>query len=310
MQPRLSVVVPTRDCLEYLPAALASLRAQGLADLQIVVVDDGSTDGTAAYLAAEAAADPMLTVVMRRGGEGVAAARNAGMAAGAAPIIGFLDADDTWRPGAVADRLAAHIADPSLVLSFADYRHVRPDGTDLGPCFAFWPRFNRFLAGRHGILPLGAKALALIYAENVIGTSTVLARRDALVAERGFSSDFKSAEDWDLWLRLARRGRVACSTAIATTYLVRPGSLSRDRPALIRCMKQVAARHAAAVVRLAPGAWFACRSRIAVGEAEHARLSGHKLAAVVQHLLALLLAPSRRLAKATAFDGARLLGLR
>ncbi|HLZ65327.1 MAG TPA: glycosyltransferase family A protein [Aliidongia sp.] len=309
MQPRLSVVVPTRDCLDYLPAALASLRAQAIADLQIVVVDDGSTDGTAAYLAAEAAADPRLTVVTRGGG-GVAAARNAGIAAATAPIIGFLDADDVWRLGAVADRLAAHEADPGLVLSFADYEHVTPDGTGLGTCFAFWPRFNRFVGGRRGILPLGNRALPLLYAENVVGTSTVFARRAALEAEQGFSTEFTAAEDWELWLRLARRGRVACSTMIATTYLVRPGSLSRDRPAVIRCMKQVAARYGAAAALRAPSAWLACRSRIAAAEAEHARIGGRKPVALAQHLLALALAPSRRLARAAAFDGARLLGLR
>ena len=309
MQPRLSVVIPTRDCLEYLPAALASLRAQAIADLQIIVVDDGSTDGTAAYLAAEAARDPALTIITRGGG-GVAAARNAGMAAATAPIIGFLDADDVWRLGAVADRLAAHEADPGLILSFADYEHVTPEGRGLGACFAFWPRFDRFAGGRQGILPLGPRAMALLYAENVVGTSTVLARRDALAAEHGFSTDFKSAEDWDLWLRLARRGRVACSTACAATYLVRPGSLSRDRPTLIRCLKQVSARHGAAAARIDPGAWLACRSRIAVAEAEQARIVGRKPAALAQHLLALALAPSRRLVRAAAFDGARLVGLR
>jgi GT2 family glycosyltransferase len=309
MQPRLSVVIPTRDCLEYLPAALASLRAQAIAGLQIVIVDDGSTDGTAAYLAAEAVTDPAL-VVVTRGGGGVAAARNAGMAAATAPIIGFLDADDAWRPGAVADRLAAHEADPGLVLSFADYEHVTPGGIVLGDCFAFWPRFDRFVGGRQGILPLGARALALLYAENVVGTSTVLARRDALAAEQGFSTEFTSAEDWDLWLRLARRGRIACSTTLAATYLVRPGSLSRDRPALIRCLKQVAARHGAAAAAIDPSAWLACRSRIAVAEAEHARVVGRKPRALAQHLLALVLAPSRRLAWAAASDGARLVGLR
>ena len=309
MQPRLSVVVPTRDCLEYLPAALASLRAQAIGDLQIIVVDDGSSDGTAAYLAAEAARDPGLTIITRGGG-GVAAARNAGMAAATAPIIGFLDADDVWRPGAVADRLAAHEADPGLVLSFADYDHVTPEGVGLGTCFAFWPRFERFIAGRQGIVPLGRRALALLYAENVVGTSTVLARRDALEAERGFSVEFTSAEDWDLWLRLAQRGRVACSTGLATTYLVRPGSLSRDRPALIRCVKQVAARHGLAAARLDPSAWLACRSGIAVGEAEYARSIGQKPKALAQHLLALLLSPSAKLVRAAASDGARLVGLK
>jgi GT2 family glycosyltransferase len=306
MQPRLSVVIPTRDCLAYLPAALASIRAQAIPDVQIVVVDDGSTDGTGSYLAA----DPGLTVVTRRGGDGVAAARNAGLAVCKAPIVGFLDADDVWRPGAVAGRLAAHEADPGLVLSFADYDHVTPDRTDLGTCFGYWPRFARFVRGRHGVLPLGPQALALLYAENVVGTSTVLARRDALDAEQGFSTEFKLAEDWDLWLRLARRGRVACSTDLAATYLVRPGSLSRDRPRLIRCMKVIAARHGAAAARLMPAAWLACRSRIAVAEAEDARIGGRKPAALLQHLLALALAPSRRLAWAAAADGARLLGLR
>lgn len=310
MQPRLSVVIPTRDCLDYLPAALASIRAQGIDGVQIIVIDDGSTDGTGAYLAVEAATDPALTIVSRRGGDGVAAARNAGLAQATAPIVGFLDADDVWQPGAIAPRLAAHEADAGLVLSFADYDHVAPDGTDLGTCFAFWPRFARFIGGRHGLLPLGPQALALLYAENVVGTSTVLVRRDALEAEQGFSTEFKLAEDWDLWLRLARRGRVACSTEPAATYLVRPGSLSRDRPGLIRCMRIIAARHGAAVFRLAPASWLAGWSRIVAAEAEHARVAGRKPVALLRHLQALMLSPSRRLAWETAADGARLLGLR
>ena len=310
MEPRLSVVIPTRDCLEYLPSALASVRAQAIDRLQLVVVDDGSTDGTGEYLAAQAARDPDLTIVARAGGAGVAAARNAGLAVARAPIVGFLDADDVWRPGTIAARLAAHEADPGLVLSFADYDHVAPDGTDLGTCFAFWPRFARFLAGRRGLVPLGSRALALLYAENVVGTSTVLARRDALAAEAGFSAEFRLAEDWDLWLRLARRGGVACWAEIGATYLVRPGSLSRDRPGLIACMRRIARRHGEAVLRTAPSAWLACRSRIAAAEAEHARIVGRRPAALLQHLLALVLAPSRRLAWETAADGARLLRLR
>lgn len=104
MSPRLSVVIPVKDCLPYLPKAIDSIRRQGIDDIETVVIDDQSTDGLDRWLAEEIKRDPHLK--SRPGpGEGVAAARNAGLALCSAPLIAFLDADDSWNENAIADRL-------------------------------------------------------------------------------------------------------------------------------------------------------------------------------------------------------------
>ncbi|OYW39345.1 MAG: hypothetical protein B7Z35_04325 [Hydrogenophilales bacterium 12-61-10] len=125
MAPRLSVVIPSRDCLAYLPDAIASIRAQeqpggpiAPGSIEIVVVDDGSTDGTGDWLKAQAAHDPLLTALVHAPA-GVGAARNAGIAAARAEIIAFLDADDQYLPDALSDRLVLMEQRPAIILSFA-----------------------------------------------------------------------------------------------------------------------------------------------------------------------------------------------
>ncbi|MGB8840688.1 MAG: glycosyltransferase family A protein, partial [Aliidongia sp.] len=211
MPVRLSVIIPNYNCRPYLPTALDSVRRQALTDYEIIVVDDGSTDGSAEWLAAEATRDPhlvILTLPGRRNGPSIA--RNAGIAAARAPIVAFLDADDFWYPDAIADRLALHEADPSAVLSFGDFRSVSPEGRDLGTYFAYRRHFHRWIGGRRGVLPLGRQAIAMIFAEAVCGTSTVLAARDALRAIGGFRADLIYSQDWECWLRLAGQGSVWC----------------------------------------------------------------------------------------------------
>lgn len=101
--PRLSVIIPTRNCLEWLPRAMASALAVPVSGLEVIIVDDGSTDGTAAFLTHAEASGLPIRVLRRAGGEGAAAARNAGLALAQAPVVGFLDADDIWQP----DRIGA-----------------------------------------------------------------------------------------------------------------------------------------------------------------------------------------------------------
>ena len=96
MRPRVSVVIPAFDRERYLPEAIASVQAQRLPGVEIVVVDDGSSDATAA--AAVGFAD---VVCLRRPHAGAAAARNAGVAAARGELLAFLDSDDLWTPGAL-----------------------------------------------------------------------------------------------------------------------------------------------------------------------------------------------------------------
>lgn len=309
MPPRLSVVIPSRDCIAYLPGAIASIRAQEVGEVEIVVVDDGSTDGTGAWLADAAKGDPLLKPLAGPG-RGVAAARNLGIAAASAEIIAFLDADDQYLPGALADRLALMEDDPAITLTFADVMSVTPDGALVGYQFEYWPLFRAFLAGRSGLLPLGANAFPMLLAEMVCGTSSVITRRSALAALGGFDERYRISEDWDLWLKLAKLGPVWCSTRRATRYLVRPGSTSRNMAELARTMRAVYEAHVPDPSAV-PQPWRGvAQARVLIGEAELAMSQGRHFDAMRTHLAAFAVAPAFVVAKKAAADFLRLLRLK
>lgn len=314
MKPLLSVIIPSRDCLAFLPDAIASIRrqnigAEAIGAVEIVAVDDGSSDGTSDYLAQAAAADPLLRAI-RGPARGVAAARNAGIAASSGDLIAFLDADDQYLPDALTDRLALMAADDSVALTFADVMSVDPQGRLVGYQFDYWPLFRAFLAGRSGLVPLGENAFAMLLAEMVCGTSSVLTRRSALEAVGGFDERYRISEDWDLWLKLARHGAVWCSTHRATRYLVRPGSTSRNMAELARTMRQVFDAQVPDPGRI-PQPWRGvAQARVRIAEAEVAMVEGRHLAAMGRHLSAFAAAPSVVTAKKAAADGLRLLRLK
>jgi glycosyltransferase involved in cell wall biosynthesis len=285
---RVSVIIPARDCRAYLGTALASVRAQAMGPMEVLVVDDGSTDGTTDWLETQRADWPSLRL-LRTEAVGPNRARNAALALARAPLVAFLDADDRWLPGKLGPQLAWHERCPTTVLSFHDYRHVDEAGVDHDTCFAFWPGFHS-RRGDVAYRPLALPVAALL-AENAAGTSTVVARRDALRAVGGFDAALPSAADWDLWLRLARRGAVAVSGAVGSTRLMRRGSFSTDRGRRIRGMREIVARHGAAGSRSARAA---AHARIAVAEAEAAAAAGRHGTAVLADARALGLRPSTR----------------
>lgn len=314
MTPRLSVVIPTRNCLPYLPAALASIRAQAGAPapfgpIEIVVVDDGSTDGSDAFLRAEAEKDPWLTVLVHEPA-GVSAARNAGIAVARAPIIGFLDADDQYMPGVVAARMDLMERDPSVVLAFADVVSVTPEGEELGRQFTYWPFFREWIGGRTGLLDLGPDAFAMILAETVCGTSTVIARKSALEAVGGFDTRYRIGEDWDLWLKLAATGNVWCDTVCSTRYLKRPGSASKDTAELVRSVRQIFRERVPDPSRIPQPYRRIAQARLLTSDAMLSRERDQRVRAFCQQTAAFLMAPNANAARDAAYDLARMLRLK
>jgi hypothetical protein len=181
-------------------------------------------------------------------------------------------------------------------MSFADYRQIDADGAG----FDAWPRFR----------PL-SKAVARLFAENVVCASTVMARRNALQNAKGFDSELRSAHDWDLWLRLALAGSVAFSDRIAAhCRMRRTAAIGGKAESHLEMMRRVIERYAPPVQSLDPGAVRAALARLAMGQAERWRFLGDYPRALREQLEALCLMPSWRVAKATAADGARCLGLR
>jgi glycosyltransferase involved in cell wall biosynthesis len=129
--PRLSVVIPTFDRRAAVVRAVESVLAQEGPSLEVVVVDDGSTDGTAAALAERFPAEPRLVVLAQANG-GTARARNAGIAAARGELVALLDSDDRWLPGCARAQVAALDAHPDAALAVCDARYVTPSGASRG----------------------------------------------------------------------------------------------------------------------------------------------------------------------------------
>gem|GEM_PF-1728412 len=184
--PRVSVVVPTRDRLEKLRCALAGVDSQRFRDFEIIVVDDGSIDATAAWLHTQCSRIRVLT--MERPG-GAARARNSGLEVARGEIIAFLDDDDVWHPAYLEAQVAHLDAHPMATLSYTDHVEIHPSGRssrpDTHPLLAYPNLFVRLLA------------------ESFIHTmSVVVCRREAFDRFGRFDESFDIVHDLDWYRRV------------------------------------------------------------------------------------------------------------
>jgi glycosyltransferase involved in cell wall biosynthesis len=187
-----SVVIPAYNYARYLVEAIDSALAQTYAPLEVIVVDDGSTDGTPAVIAAYG--DRIRAI--RQTNAGVSAARNRGIAVARGDYLAFLDSDDVWLPRKLELQMARLDADLSLGLVHTGVEVIDGEGR----------RMAVMTRGREGFI--AADLLRLD--EDVIsgpGSSLVVPRR---VAEEigGFDVRLAPSEDWDFCYRIARRHRV------------------------------------------------------------------------------------------------------
>jgi glycosyltransferase involved in cell wall biosynthesis len=303
--PRLSVIIPTRNCLEWLPRAMASALAVPAEGVEVIIVDDGSTDGTDAFLAHAEASGLPIRVLRRAGGEGAAAARNAGLALARAPVVGFLDADDIWQPDRIAERLAWHEAHPETAFSFGEYETLYADNRREPRLIGYMPRFAAAIGAQEEdwqgeIRWLGADDAGLIYGENPVCTSVVLASRAAVEAVGGFDVSLGQAEDWDLWIRLALLGPVAYAPRPQGLHMHRADSLSSEVRARCLAVATVLERYAGAIRARDAGAWRCGRAFVAEARAELAEFEARRFAHLAWQAKAWLWQPSRRRARSAA----------
>jgi glycosyltransferase involved in cell wall biosynthesis len=192
--PRVSVVMPARDALPHVGGAIASVLAQTFADLELVVVDDGSADATRAVAEAFARDDDRVRVISGPG-RGVAAARNAGVSAARAGLVAFCDADDILLPphvGALVD-VAGRDSDSDSVIVTANAYWLFDGGIDV--------RKTR----HRGRFPAVAQQRMAILQQNFVSTMSLFPR--SLVDRVGpFATDLTHAEDWHFWMRAVFAG--------------------------------------------------------------------------------------------------------
>ncbi|MEP9356011.1 glycosyltransferase family A protein [Xanthobacter sp. KR7-65] len=213
--PQISIVIPCYNAAETIAETLASACAQTLTDTEIVVVDDGSTDASAAIVARAAERDGRIRLVRQENG-GVARARNVGVVHARARIIAFLDADDLWAPNALAQHLSHIMIRPGLGVSFARVRFMRRDGTDTSTISSGAIR--------------DVSAERFLFENPTATTSTWVVLRRAFEDAGGFDETMRHAEDQEFLFRLLTRTawKVSGLDTVLVRYRASGGGLSSD----------------------------------------------------------------------------------
>jgi len=216
------VVIPTRDRWPLLSRALASVFAQRV-DLEVIVIDDGSTDGTQDRLAS--IVDERLRVLRNSSAHGVARARNSGIASARGEWIAFLDDDDLWAPSKLSVQLEAAGEGAEFVYAAA----VVIDGEGA--------------VKRVSLAPDPESLSVRLLESNAVGTpSSVLVRRDVLERVGGFDERLAVLADWDLWLRLVQSASVAAVSEALIAYVEHTENMTLNRLADIEAERRYMAR--------------------------------------------------------------------
>src|SRR2546427_8430018 len=219
--PRVSVVVTTYNHRAYVGAAIASALAQTFADREVVVVDDGSTDGTAAIVASFG--DRIRSI--RQENQGVAAARNTGVLNARGELVAFLDGDDLWEPDKLAMQVAAAERSPQAGLIAVDGVLFDDDGAILAPTLFAASIRETFGPGVN--LVTRAQGYGLLLRENLISTISQVMVRHTVLDEVGLSDRrFSLSSDWDLYLRIAARHDIAFVPGRLAQWRYHAGSAS------------------------------------------------------------------------------------
>ncbi len=217
--PLVSFVVPAYNAAGYVRRAVDSALAQSYTPLEVIVVDDGSTDATWAVLNQHYASDERVTLIQQPNA-GPSAARNHGIREALGEYIHFLDADEFLHPSKVERSMALFRRDPETGVVYGHGIPLEPDGVTeipirLPPLPSGWVMCEwltgTMSGGTYGV------------------TSSFMVRRDALMTVGGFREDQWVAEDWDLWLRLAARYPFAALDEPLVYYHRLPDGLHSSR---------------------------------------------------------------------------------
>lgn len=196
----ITAIIPAHNRARYVGDAVESVLRQERPVDEIIVVDDGSSDGTGAA----ASAFPQVRLISLPQSKGTSGARNAGLSAASGDVIGWLDSDDVWLPDHTSTAVALLERYPATIVSFTSAEF-------FGDRRGLWPRPD---------VPEDEPfdALSVAFSRTISTMSPAVTRRSAVVAVGGFDESLRSSVDFDLFLRLALRGPFVSSARVTSRY--------------------------------------------------------------------------------------------
>lgn len=227
--PLVSVIIPAYNAAPWITDTLASVLAQTFRDYEVIVVDDGSTDGTAAAVRAAGGDIRLITQANR----GLSAARNTGIRHSRGRLIAPIDADDLWLPDFLGEMVPG-FNQPHVGVACSDV-YIWDQRTPIERSPRRWQQVRPPGAGED--------AWRRLLGGNFVMTPGVMIRKSAVDAVGGFDEAQRFAEDYDLWLRMARAGhRFHVVDRPLGIYRERPASMSKDLGAKVEGHLRICAK--------------------------------------------------------------------
>jgi glycosyltransferase involved in cell wall biosynthesis len=217
--PLVSVIVPCYNAAEFLEDALRSALAQSYSEVEVVVVDDGSTDSSAEI------ARRFPVRYIRQENRGLSEARNVGIRESKGSYLVFLDADDRLKPRAIESGLDALALRPDCALTVGDHVFIAADSS--------------YLADSTKEHHLHCHYEALLKSNFIEMIASVLFRRSIFNEVGGFDATLRVAEDYELYLRIARGWPICCHAAIVAEYRMHGANTSRNSELMLTTTLQV-----------------------------------------------------------------------
>jgi glycosyltransferase involved in cell wall biosynthesis len=226
-----TVVMAAHDSARTIQAAIESVRLQTREDWELIVVDDGSSDETAAL--ASSSGDDRIRIVTQEN-RGPAAARNAGVRLARAPLVSMLDSDDLWLPNYLETMARTLDVEQDAALAYTD-AWVLDDGTG---------RVRKTTEMRYQRPPDPPPVSPREFLEELIRRNfvynSVTAHRDVILALGGYDERLWTGEDWELWLRVAASGRrFVRAPGVLAVHRDHEGSLSSDSERMLMGDREV-----------------------------------------------------------------------
>lgn len=275
--PRVSVVIPAYNAQRFVAETIASVQAQSYRDFEIIVVDDGSTDQTAAI------AESFEGVrCIRKPNGGVSSARNRGVAEARGELLAFVDSDDVWHPDKLRHQVALMDLHPQLVLGITESSSDRSLMESV-------PRLAEGQLPRYRVIDQFEE----VFLNPYLGMSGVMVRKAAFDAVKGFDQTLPFAEDVDFYLRLLfkRSAVVRIEDCVVYVRLVE-GSLSSDGAIGYAKLMEVYrrflsrepqwGRDQSALVRRAFGQLYLRKANCHAADGQHLEAVGSALQALVR----------------------------
>ena len=288
-----SAIIPAYNAASTIDATLSSVRSQTHQELEIIVVDDGSTDDTIATAARHSEADSRVRIVQQVN-RGVAAARNRGVAEAKAEFVAPVDADDLWQPQKIARQLKLIEHRPEVGLVCTAYSVLDEDSQVTMRCGGALPRTNQFLD---------------LCRRNFIGNgSSALMRRSTVEECGGYDESLRprgaqGCEDLKLYLCIAERHRIEFIRSPLTGYRQLAGNMSSDAEQMLRSFDLVADEFCARRPELRPH--FKAHRTYMISWLAHRMLVSKRWSSVARLSLQLVARPSPALPGAIVSAAAR-----